>query len=129
LIPPIAAAFQKGIPVIVLDRWVLGDHYTCFIEAENKRIAKLPKSYHREWNDIRGSGQVQTVYRWVNLLMVVKMPKKAACGIIYMTHQNQPSPSLLHSIMMRPMQLLHLPAMRLPLPPDTILLPPPTPFP
>ncbi len=40
LTPPIAAAFEKGISVIVLDRRVLGDKYTCFIGADNKRIGR-----------------------------------------------------------------------------------------
>jgi len=40
LTPPIAAAFQKGIPVIILDRRVMGDQYTCFIGADNKRIGR-----------------------------------------------------------------------------------------
>lgn len=40
LTPPVAAAFEKGIPVIVLDRRVLGDEYTCFIGADNKKIGK-----------------------------------------------------------------------------------------
>ncbi len=40
LTPPIAAAYKKGIPVIVLDRRVLGDQYTCFIGADNKKIGK-----------------------------------------------------------------------------------------
>jgi ribose transport system substrate-binding protein len=31
-------AYKKGIPVIVIDRKVLGDDYTCFIGADNKRI-------------------------------------------------------------------------------------------
>lgn len=35
---PVAAAYEKGIPVIVLDRRVLGDKYTCFIGADNKKI-------------------------------------------------------------------------------------------
>ncbi len=38
--PPVAAAFDAGIPVIVLDRRVLGDKYTCFIGADNKIIGK-----------------------------------------------------------------------------------------
>jgi ribose transport system substrate-binding protein len=38
--PPVAAAFEAGIPVIVLDRRVLGDKYTCFIGADNKIIGK-----------------------------------------------------------------------------------------
>jgi len=40
LTPVIKAAFEKGIPVIVLDRRVLGDKYTCFIGADNKKIGK-----------------------------------------------------------------------------------------
>ena len=35
---PIAKAYRAGIPVIVLDRAVLGDQYTCFIGADNVRI-------------------------------------------------------------------------------------------
>jgi len=40
LTQPVAMAFQKGIPVIVLDRRILGDQYTCFIGADNKRIGR-----------------------------------------------------------------------------------------
>ncbi len=40
LTPPVRAAFKKGIPVIVLDRRVLGNDYTCFIGADNKRIGR-----------------------------------------------------------------------------------------
>jgi ribose transport system substrate-binding protein len=35
---PVREAYRKGIPVIVLDRRVLGDQYTCFIGADNKKI-------------------------------------------------------------------------------------------
>jgi len=38
LTQPVAAAMDHEIPVIVLDRRVLGDKYTCFIGADNKRI-------------------------------------------------------------------------------------------
>ena len=37
---PVADAFHKGIPVIVLDRRVLGTDYTCFIGADNKKIGR-----------------------------------------------------------------------------------------
>ncbi len=37
---PVRDAYRKGIPVIVLDRRVLGDDYTCFIGADNKRIGR-----------------------------------------------------------------------------------------
>ncbi|MBI2440004.1 MAG: substrate-binding domain-containing protein [Lentisphaerae bacterium] len=40
LTAPVAAAFQKNIPVIVLDRKVLGEQYTCFIGADNRKIAR-----------------------------------------------------------------------------------------
>ena len=40
LTPPVKAAFDKGIPVIVLDRRVLGNDYACFIGADNKKIGK-----------------------------------------------------------------------------------------
>ena len=40
LTPPITAAYEKGIPVIVLDRRILGDRYACFIGADNKKIGK-----------------------------------------------------------------------------------------
>jgi len=40
LTPPVADAFGNGIPVIVLDRRVLGEDYTCFIGADNKRIGR-----------------------------------------------------------------------------------------
>ncbi|NCC53409.1 MAG: hypothetical protein EOM20_19660, partial [Spartobacteria bacterium] len=40
LTPPVADAFKKGIPVIVLDRRVVGDDYTCFIGADNTKIGR-----------------------------------------------------------------------------------------
>jgi ribose transport system substrate-binding protein len=40
LTPPIAAAYKKGIPVIVLDRKVIGQDFTVFIGADNKKIGK-----------------------------------------------------------------------------------------
>jgi len=38
LTAPVAEAFRQGIPVIVLDRRVLGNEYTTFIGADNKKI-------------------------------------------------------------------------------------------
>ncbi len=38
LTEPVAKAFSAGIPVIVLDRAVIGDKYTCFIGADNEKI-------------------------------------------------------------------------------------------
>ncbi|RJP35412.1 MAG: hypothetical protein C4547_09415 [Phycisphaerales bacterium] len=40
LTEPVARAMDAGIPVIVLDRRVLGDKYTCFIGADNKLIGR-----------------------------------------------------------------------------------------
>ncbi|MEW5900412.1 MAG: substrate-binding domain-containing protein, partial [Acidobacteriota bacterium] len=56
LTPPVAAAHQKGIPVIVLDRRVLGDQYTCFIGADNKIIGRAAG----EWivSRLGGKGKV-----------------------------------------------------------------------
>jgi len=38
LTDPVAKAVEAGIPVIVLDRRLLGDKYTCFIGANNQKI-------------------------------------------------------------------------------------------
>lgn len=56
LTPPVAAAYEKGIPVIVLDRRVLGDAYTCFIGADNKKIGKAAG----QWivSQLGGKGQI-----------------------------------------------------------------------
>jgi ribose transport system substrate-binding protein len=40
LTAPVAEAYKKGIPVIVLDRAVEGEEYTVFIGADNKRIGR-----------------------------------------------------------------------------------------
>lgn len=40
LTQPVAKALDAGIPVIVLDRRVEGDKYTCFIGADNKLIGR-----------------------------------------------------------------------------------------
>jgi len=40
LTEPVAHAMEAGIPVIVLDRRLLGTNYTCFIGADNKKIGK-----------------------------------------------------------------------------------------
>jgi ribose transport system substrate-binding protein len=40
LTEPIAKAIDAKIPVIVLDRRILGDKYTCFIGADNKLIGR-----------------------------------------------------------------------------------------
>lgn len=38
LTEPVAKAYDAGIPVIVLDRHVVGDQYTCFIGVDQKEI-------------------------------------------------------------------------------------------
>jgi ribose transport system substrate-binding protein len=40
LTEPVARAMAAGIPVIVLDRRLLGTNYTCFIGADNKKIGR-----------------------------------------------------------------------------------------
>lgn len=45
LTQPVAEAYQKGIPVIVLDRKVEGDQYTCFIGADNVKIGREAGKY------------------------------------------------------------------------------------
>lgn len=40
LTPPVAEAYRMGIPVIVLDRRVLGSDYMTFIGADNKKIGR-----------------------------------------------------------------------------------------
>jgi len=37
---PVEEAMDAGIPVIVLDRKIEGDKYTCFIGADNKKIGR-----------------------------------------------------------------------------------------
>jgi ribose transport system substrate-binding protein len=53
---PVRDAFTKGVPVIVLDRRVLGDDFTCFIGADNKKIGKAAG----EWiaRSLEGEGRV-----------------------------------------------------------------------
>lgn len=40
LTQPVAKAMDASIPVIVLDRQLLGDKFTCFIGADNRKIGK-----------------------------------------------------------------------------------------
>lgn len=56
LTEPIAEAYQAGVPVIILDRRVMGDQYTQFIGADNKKIGK----YAGEWivKTLGGKGNV-----------------------------------------------------------------------
>jgi len=56
LTAPVAAAFRIGIPVIVLDRRVLGQEYTCFIGADNKRIGRAAGRWIA--NHLGGKGKI-----------------------------------------------------------------------
>ncbi len=53
---PVRDAYQKGIPVIVLDRRVLGDQYTCFIGADNRKIGRAAGKWIA--NLLGGKGKV-----------------------------------------------------------------------
>jgi len=56
LTQPVAEAFRAGIPVIVLDRRVLGEDYTCFIGADNKKIGRAAGKWIAQ--RLGGSGRV-----------------------------------------------------------------------
>lgn len=51
---PVAAAYQAGVPVIVLDREVQGEEYTSFIGADNVRIGREAGRWLREALGDRG---------------------------------------------------------------------------
>jgi len=53
---PVAAAYRKGIPVIVLDRAVQGDEFTTFIGADNVRIGREAGRWIRE--SLGGAGKI-----------------------------------------------------------------------
>lgn len=53
---PVADAYDRGIPVIVLDRAVLGNKYTCFIGANNKKIGRAAGRWIAEF--LGGKGNV-----------------------------------------------------------------------
>jgi len=48
LTEPVAKAFDAGIPVIVLDRQLMGDKYTTFIGANNEIIGKAAGAWLKE---------------------------------------------------------------------------------
>jgi ribose transport system substrate-binding protein len=56
LTEPVAKAVEAGIPVIVLDRALLGDAYTCFIGADNKKIGRAAGEWIKE--KLAGQGKV-----------------------------------------------------------------------
>jgi ribose transport system substrate-binding protein len=54
LTKPVTEAYEAGIPVIVLDRAVLGDKFTCFIGADNQQIGRAAGEYIRKTLGGRG---------------------------------------------------------------------------
>jgi ribose transport system substrate-binding protein len=53
---PVAQAYAAGVPVIVLDRAVLGDKFTCFIGADNRRIGRAAGEWVRK--TLGGKGKI-----------------------------------------------------------------------
>jgi ribose transport system substrate-binding protein len=53
---PIAEVYRAGIPVIILDRAVYGDEFTCFIGADNVKIAEAAGRYALD--TLGGQGKV-----------------------------------------------------------------------
>jgi ribose transport system substrate-binding protein len=53
---PVAQAYEAGVPVIVLDRAVLGDKFTCFIGADNRRIGRAAGEWVR--HTLGGKGRI-----------------------------------------------------------------------
>jgi ribose transport system substrate-binding protein len=56
LTKPVAEAYRKGIPVVVLDRAVQGDEYTVFIGADNERIGREAGRFVSR--TLKGSGHI-----------------------------------------------------------------------
>jgi ribose transport system substrate-binding protein len=53
---PVAQAYEAGVPVIVLDRAVLGDKFTCFIGADNRAIGRAAGEWIRR--TLGGKGKI-----------------------------------------------------------------------
>jgi ribose transport system substrate-binding protein len=53
---PVAQAYEAGVPVIVLDRAVLGDKFTCFIGADNRQIGRAAGEWVRK--TLAGKGRI-----------------------------------------------------------------------
>lgn len=56
VVPVIAKAYKKGIPVIILDRGIQGDAYTTFINSDNIKIGMLGAQYIAK--RLNGKGKV-----------------------------------------------------------------------
>jgi ribose transport system substrate-binding protein len=55
LTAPVAEAYRRKIPVIVLDREVAGDEYTAFIGADNEKIGREAGKLARRWLGNKGA--------------------------------------------------------------------------
>jgi ribose transport system substrate-binding protein len=53
---PVAQAYEAGVPVIVLDRAVLGEKFTCFIGADNRQIGRAAGEWVRK--TLGGKGRI-----------------------------------------------------------------------
>ena len=56
LTAPVARAMDAGIPVIVLDRALLGDKFTCFIGADNTKIGRAAGEWIKD--KLGGKGKI-----------------------------------------------------------------------
>lgn len=56
IVPIITKAYQAGIPVILLDRGILSDNYTTFIQYDNRKIGRIAGRYIVE--KLNGKGNV-----------------------------------------------------------------------
>jgi ribose transport system substrate-binding protein len=56
LTKPVAQAYEAGVPVVVLDRAVLGDKFTCFIGADNRQIGRAAGEWIRK--TLGGKGRI-----------------------------------------------------------------------
>ncbi len=56
LTKPVAQAMDAGVPVVVLDRAVLGDRFTCFIGADNRQIGRAAGEWIRR--TLGGKGRI-----------------------------------------------------------------------
>lgn len=57
----VAKVYEKGIPVILLDRKVLGDKYTMHIGADNVQIGKKAGEYAAKWCGEKGNAPCSVI--------------------------------------------------------------------
>ncbi len=56
VVPVISKAYNAGVPVIILDRGIIGEQYTTFINSDNLKIGKLGAQYIAK--ELQGKGTV-----------------------------------------------------------------------